>query len=238
MAGWPKNARWRLHGVELASGAFIDIAEECGCIVPIGRLVRRRAIQTLCRCEAAGLAPGALALNVTVVELKQPDFAAELMALLAELRVPPERIEIVITENVLLDRESDKAAAALQALHALGMTITLDDNGTGYAFLVKRIGVDPDDAVIVRSIINLARTLGLTVVAEAVETADQLAFLRLAGCDFAQGYVFAEPPAPRALEAFLGRQRSTGSRIEVSLPPSWRPPWAIPVVARRSDGQR
>jgi diguanylate cyclase (GGDEF)-like protein/PAS domain S-box-containing protein len=236
-AGLEALARWRLDEVELKPDVFIDIAEECGGIVPIGRLIRRQAVQTWRRCEAAGIGPGILSLNVAAAELKEPAFAAELAELLATLAVAPDRIEIEVTENALLDRESAKVACALQDLHDLGVAITLDDFGTGYASLthlrrfpldrlkidgtlVRKLGVDPNDAVIVRSIINLAHSLGMSVVAEGVESAEQLAYLRLHGCDFAQGYFIAEPLSPSRLEAYLARQAQADIRHALSLPPS------------------
>jgi diguanylate cyclase (GGDEF)-like protein/PAS domain S-box-containing protein len=229
-------ARWRVDGVELQPGAFIDIAEECGGIVPIGRVIRRQAVELLCRCEAAGLGPGTLALNVAAVELKQADFSSELADLLAELAVAPARIEIEVTENTLLDRESEKVACGLQDLHALGVTITLDDFGTGYASLthlrrfpldrlkidgslIRKIGVDANEAVIVRGITNFAHTLGMSVVAEGVETAEQLGYLRLHGCDFAQGYLIAEPLSPSGLETYLARQAQANNCHALSVPP-------------------
>ena len=119
--------------------------------------------------------------------------------------------------------------AALRELRRLGVSITLDDFGTGYASLthlrrfpldrlkidrsiVQDIGIDADEAVIVRSIINLAHTLGMTVVAEGVETPEQLTFLKLHGCDFAQGHHLCEPLPPTNLEAYLAGLRRSGSR--------------------------
>ena len=203
-------------------------------MLSLGRHLRRSALEALCRLDAAGLAPGTLALNVAASELKESGFAAALAAELGAFSVPPERIEVEVTENALLDRESDKITASLRELRRLGFTIALDNFGTDYASLthlrrvpidrlkidrsiIQDIGVDADEAVTVRSIINLAHTLGMTVVAEGVETAEQLAFVRLHGCDFAQGHHLSEPLPPAAVEAYLA-QRSMASRPELSLP--------------------
>ncbi len=226
--GFEAFVRWRRDGVELLPGAFIGIAEESGRMPPLGRQFRRLALTAFRRLAAVGSGLGTLALNVTASELKEDDFAASLGAELIRHGIPPGRIEIEVTEGVLLDRDSDKVMAGLRALRRLGVGITLDDFGTGFASLthlrrfpldrlaidrsiVQDIGVDADEAVIVRSIINLAHTLGLTVLAEGVETAEQLTFLRLHGCDFAQGYHLAEPLPPAALELQLAREAAIKS---------------------------
>ena len=202
--------RWQLDGMPLQPDAFIGVAAECGCIVPLGRIVRSRALAATARLAAAGRQSPGLAINVHVIELKQPGFADELADLLAAHGLPPEKLEVEITEAALLDRDAEAVGRSLDALRRLGVTITLDDFGTGYASLtqlkrfpvdrlkidrsvIRDIGVDPGDAVLVKGIIDLAHTLELEVVAEGVETAEQLAFLVAQGCDFAQGYGLAAP---------------------------------------------
>ena len=150
--------------------------------------------------------------------------------LLADRDLPPARLEIEITENVLLDRGGDQVAATLRGLDRLGVTIALDDFGTGYASLshlkrfpvdrlkidrsfVRDLGADPEDAAIARSIVNLAHTLGMQVVAEGIETTEQLDFLRLNQCDVGQGFLFAPGlPAGEVADYLLGLQRARGGR--------------------------
>ncbi len=217
-------ARWRQDGVELLPAAFIRLAEDSGGIVALGRQLRRLALRVLAELDAAGLAPGTLALNVAAGELKERDFATGLAADLAAHGLSPARIEIEVAEHVLLDRESERVAAGLRELRRLGVSIALDDFGTGYASLtqlmrfpvdrlkidrsiIRDIGVDADEARLVHGIVRLAHTLGMTVVAEGVETAEQLAFLGRHGCDFAQGRHLAEPLPPSALETYLVERR-------------------------------
>lgn len=237
VAGVEALVRWQLDGEPVEPEAFIAIAVESGSIVPMGRIVRGLALEAWQRCERQGLTPGRIAVNVAAAELKQPGFADELADLLAATGVPPDRLEIEVTESALFDRDAETVAATLGELRHQGIIITLDDFGTGYASLthlkrfpvdrlkidrsfVRDIGgghdpstaVDADlgDAVIVRSIIDLAHTLGLTVVAEGVETAAQEAFLKHHRCDLAQGFRFAEPLAPAELERYLARAARCG----------------------------
>ncbi len=219
-AGFEALVRWRRDGELVAPGEFIDIAEEIGVIEALGRLVLRRALEALRHCDDLGLDPGHVAVNVAAAQLRAPGFPGEVAALLAELDLESHRLEVEVTENVLLDRDAGAIARSLCELHQLGVTITLDDFGTGAASLahlkslpvdrlkidrsfVGGIGQDADDAVIVRTIINLAHTLGMTVVAEGVETAEQETFLELHACDLAQGFRFARPLAVHRLAAHL-----------------------------------
>lgn len=219
-AGFEALVRWRRDGELVAPGEFIGIAEEIGVIAALGRLVLRQALEALRRCDELALEPGHVAVNIAAAQLKAPGFPAEVAALLEELGLEAHRLEIEVTEGVLLDRDADAIAASLRALHRLGTIITLDDFGTGAASLthlktfpvdrlkidrsfVRDIGRDPGDAEIVRTIINLAHTLGMTVIAEGVETAEQEAYLELHACDLAQGFRFARPMPVAGLVAYL-----------------------------------
>jgi diguanylate cyclase (GGDEF)-like protein/PAS domain S-box-containing protein len=219
--GFEALVRWRLDGVPLEPGAFIGIAADNGSIVPLGRIVRRRAFEAWARLAGLGIAPGSLAVNVHVAELKQPGFRDELAGLLETWGMAADRLEVEVTEAVLLDRDDGVVFRSLEALRRLGVAIVLDDFGTGLASLtqlkrfpvdrlkidrsvIRDIGVDPGDAVLVRGIIDLAHTLELSVVAEGVETAEQLAFLIEHGCDFAQGYHLAPPLEVDDLVATFG----------------------------------
>ncbi len=216
--GFEALARWQLDGMPLQPDAFIGIAADSGSIVALGRIVRRRAFEAVSRRAAAGVETGSLAVNIHAVELKQAGFVDELAEQLAAFALSPERLEVEVTETVLLDRDDAAVTRSLEALRRLGVTITLDDFGTGLASLtqlkrfpvdrlkidrsvIRDIAADPGDAVLVKGIIDLGHTLGLAVVAEGVETAEQLAFLTASGCDCAQGYHLG---APRQVADLLG----------------------------------
>ncbi|TVQ37074.1 MAG: EAL domain-containing protein [Geminicoccaceae bacterium] len=222
-AGFEALVRWQHEGRVMPPGAFVPIAEETGLILPMGRAVMHTALATLRRLLDRGLEPGWFAVNVAAAQLKDPNFVAELSQLIALHRLQPRQVELEITEGVLLDRGGERVAETLEAAHRLGVSIALDDFGTGYASLrhlnrfpvdrlkidqsfVRDIGSDPQDAAITRAVINLAHSLSMDVVAEGVEREDQLAFLRMHGCDYAQGYLLGRPLDPTEVETYLRRQ--------------------------------
>ena len=193
--------------------SFIPLAEDTGLIVPIGRWV----LETACRQARAWLderpdSPLVMSVNLSPVQFAQPTLVAEISDILALTGLPPERLELEITESILLD-EGETSAAALRALRDLGVRLVLDDFGTGYSSLsyLRRLpldtikidrsfidGLDSDDAnlPIVQAVIALAHGLGIDVVAEGIETAGQLARLRELVCDRGQGYYYARPQPP------------------------------------------
>jgi EAL domain-containing protein (putative c-di-GMP-specific phosphodiesterase class I) len=200
--------------------AFIPLAEDTGLIVPIGRWV----LETACRQARAWLderpdSPLVMSVNLSPVQFGQPTLVAEISDILALTGLPAERLELEITESILLD-EGESSAAALRALRELGVRLVLDDFGTGYSSLsyLRRLpldtikidrsfidGLDSDDAnlPIVQAVIALAHGLGIEVVAEGIETAGQLARLRELVCDRGQGYYYARPQPPEQLTALL-----------------------------------
>jgi len=195
---------------------FIPVAEERGLIVPLGEWVLRAAATRLRKWLDDGLAPLVVAANVSAAQFRSPGFESRLVAILEETGVPPELIELEVTESILA-RDVDAAAALLGRLRDRGVSISIDDFGTGYSSLgylrrfplrrlkidkgfVAGIWVDPSAAAIVRTVIGIARGLGLKVVAEGVEEKRQYSFLRFHGCDEAQGF-FVKRPVPE--EAFL-----------------------------------
>ncbi|WP_186400603.1 bifunctional diguanylate cyclase/phosphodiesterase [Stappia sp. P2PMeth1] len=208
--GFEALARWTLDGQAISPAEFIPLAEETGLAVPLGRLLLTRTLSLARRLADTGIDPGTISVNVSAAQLREPDFAASIAAALRDYGFPPQRLEIEVTETVILGRSSERIALTLRELRGLGTRIALDDFGTGYASLahLKRIRVDrlkidqsfvrdietdADDAVIVRTVISLAKSLGMDVVAEGIETREQLAFLRHYGCDLAQGYLFGRP---------------------------------------------
>lgn len=209
---------------------FIPAAEVSGLIVDIGGWVLEAACAQLSVWREQGIAPRRVSVNVSVQQLKHPEFPRSVRRVLDKYGIPPEMLEIEITESVLLD---EAAGGALRQLSELGMRIALDDFGTGYSSLnylrqrpINVVKIDrsfledvPDNfasATLAETIISMAHALGKEVVAEGVETSEQLEFLRERGCDHAQGFFLAQPmPAaqvsellqngmgPRAVEALL-----------------------------------
>jgi diguanylate cyclase (GGDEF)-like protein/PAS domain S-box-containing protein len=200
---------------------FIPVAEECGLIVPIGQWVLREACrQARAWCEA-GMAPMRIAINLSTVELRDRDFVAGVRAILAETGLEPRHLELELTETFLL-QDSKPTATVLQALKDMGVRLALDDFGTGYSSLsflkrspidtlkidqsfVRNLTTDADDASIVSAVISMGRSLQLRVVAEGVETREQLAFLQQQGCLEGQGNLFGSPMEGSEFTEFLRR---------------------------------
>lgn len=218
--GFEALARWTLNGQSVPPSEFIPVAEETGLILQLGYQVLEKSLETARRLWDLGYAPGPIAVNVAAAQLKQSDFASGVLALLRKFGLPADALEIELTENVLLDRSSDRISEALRELDRAGMVITLDDFGTGYASLshlkrypvsklkidqsfVKEIQSDVCDAAIACTIISLAQSLKMKVVAEGVETDQQFRFLKAQGCDYAQGYFVSRPIERPRVEGYL-----------------------------------
>ena len=200
--------------------SFIPVAEETGLIVAIGRWV----LETACRQARRWLdempdSPLVMSVNLSARQFGQPVLVDDIRATLEASGLPADRLELEITESVLL-AEGEDSASALQAIRDLGVGLVLDDFGTGYSSLsyLRRIpldaikidrsfvdGIDGDNSnlPIVKAVIALAQALGIEVVAEGIETAGQLGRLRELACDRGQGYFFARPQPPEALTALL-----------------------------------
>jgi diguanylate cyclase (GGDEF)-like protein/PAS domain S-box-containing protein len=221
----------RLHGAEallrwkhperglVSPAEFIPVLEESGLIVPVGEWVLRRACADLKTWQAAGLAVGPVAVNLSARQFRMQDLDARIKTLVGEAGVAPSLVELEITESQLM-HDPDHAIRVMRSLDAAGMRIAIDDFGTGYSSLayltrfpvgalkidrsfVAAANQEPSAATIVRTIIEMAHSLGFTVVAEGVETEEQATFLRLLRCERAQGYLFARPMPAEALEALL-----------------------------------
>ena len=190
-------------------GQFIAIAEECGLIVPIGRWVLSEACRQARAWQAAGLPPMCVAINISSVELRAPGFASGVRAILRETGLEPRYLELELTETFLM-QDSRSTAEVLKELKEIGVLLALDDFGTGYSSLsylkrfpidavkidqsfVRDLTTDPDDAGIVTAVIAMGRSLHMRVVAEGVETREQLAILQEHGCPQGQGYYFSRP---------------------------------------------
>ena len=212
MSGVEVLLRW-LHPQRglLASAQFVPIAEESGLIIPIGRWVVSEACRQIKAWSDAGLQPITIAINISALELRAGDFAADVRAALSESGVEPRYLEFELNESFLM-QDAKSATTVLQALKGLGVSIALDDFGTGYSSLtsLKRFPInalkidqsfmrdvltDPQNAEIVTAVISMGNSLNLRVIAEGVETQEQLQFLRTQSCCEAQGYLFSRPLA-------------------------------------------
>ncbi|HUW51299.1 MAG TPA: EAL domain-containing protein [Sulfuricella sp.] len=210
--------RWNHDGTTISPAQFIPIAEQTGLIIPIGEWI----LETVCarnkQWQEAGLPIVKLAVNISAKQFRQslPQLVEQL---LGHHRLAPSYLELEITESVIM-RNAEGVISMMAEFQRLGITLSLDDFGTGYSSLsyLKRFPIDTlkidqsfirglpddtDDTAIAKAIISLARNLGLRVIAEGVETAEQLDFLRSAGCDEIQGYYYSRPLAEDDFVRFL-----------------------------------
>ncbi|MDO9226146.1 MAG: EAL domain-containing protein [Pseudomonadota bacterium] len=212
--------RWR-HPEQgmIPPGRFIPIAEDSGLIVLIGEGVLHEACRQSLAWQAAGLPAVPIAVNLSAVQFRKPGLETLLRDLLAATGLAPHLLELELTESIVMN-QAEETVAILGRLHALGVLLSIDDFGTGYSSLsyLKRFPIqklkvdqsfmrdvahDSNDAAIVRGIVSLAHSLGIGVIAEGVETREQLDFLRELGCEQAQGYYFSRPLPPAEIEPLL-----------------------------------
>lgn len=194
---------------ELPPDRFLTIAEECGLILPIGRWVLREACAQAARWISEGLPIGAIAVNISSLEFRQKNFAANVEQVLNETGLTPGALELEITESTLM-ANAEASVAVLVALKALGVRLAVDHFGNGYSSLtyLNRFPIDAlkidrsliheisslsDDGFIVSAVIGMGRSLRLKVIAEGVENATQLAFLKARSCEMGQGCLFGRP---------------------------------------------
>lgn len=202
--------RWHHPDKGLVSPTrFIPMAEELGLIVPIGDWVLRTACAQNKAWQEAGLPPVSVAVNLSGRQFKQDSLVESIAAVLSEMALEPRHLELELTESVLMS-SAEQFITKMQALEDLGVQLSIDDFGTGYSSLsylkrfplhhlkidqsfVREIATDSDDATITSSVISLGHSLNLKVIAEGVETEEQVAFLREHQCDEMQGYFFSRP---------------------------------------------
>jgi diguanylate cyclase (GGDEF)-like protein/PAS domain S-box-containing protein len=223
--------RWRhpLRGL-VPPASFIPLAEETGIIDELGDWVLERACRQARSWQDQGLGRIRIAVNVSARQLRRGDLVDRIAALSGQYRVDPADLEIELTESVIMNKP-DEVALVFAQLRALGASVAIDDFGTGYSSLayLRQLPIDvlkidrsfimhaerdPKDAELVRTIVALGRALELTVVAEGVETAGQLALLRAMGCDVAQGYLFSRPLPAGEIGAWLAQRRGAGAALE------------------------
>lgn len=222
ITGFEALLRWRHPTRDLVSPAeFIPIAEETGLIVPIGAWVLRQACM-----EAARWPPDiTVAVNLSPVQLRSPALTGTVRAALTMSGLPAHRLELEITESVLLGDDDTRTLASLKELRAMGVRISMDDFGTGYSSLrylrsfpfdkikldqsfVRDLSGGPEAMVIVRAVAGLGHSLGIATLAEGVETSEQLDRLRAAGYTEAQGYLFNRPGPSYTVASLLAANRA------------------------------
>ncbi len=223
LQGLEALVRWRHPARGLVGpDEFITFSESRGLITPIGRWVMREACRQLKAWHDEGLAPVPVAVNLSALEFRQRDVAAEIAAVLLETGLAPQYLEIELTESVLM-HQTGQVLDTLNAIKALGVGISIDDFGTGYSSLayLKRYPIDKlkidrsfvadtpentDDVAIVTAIIQMGRSLQLQTVAEGVETQAQIDLLAGLGCDLIQGFAVAMPMAGMATREWLAER--------------------------------
>jgi diguanylate cyclase (GGDEF)-like protein len=200
-------------------GVFIEIAEQSGLILQLGRLVMRRVCRDVAHWWAQGFPTFRAAVNVSGRQFTQSNIVSEVEACLQVYNLPGEALCLEITETTMA-QNVEHSKELVQKIHARGMHLSLDDFGTGYSSLaylrrfavdeikidkgfIAGVGRDPVDEALVRATIDMAHALGLTVVAEGLETREQFDFLRKAGCDIGQGFLFSKPLSVEGMDQFL-----------------------------------
>jgi diguanylate cyclase (GGDEF)-like protein/PAS domain S-box-containing protein len=224
IVGFEALARW-MHPVRgfVSPGEFIPLAEESGLIVEMGVWILREA----CREAASWPVPLQIAVNLSPAQFMHGDVVSLVHSILLETGLAPDRLELEITEGVLIE-DFDRGLALLRRLKALGVRISMDDFGSGYSSLsylqafpfdkikidrafVMNLGRNPQSAAIVRAVIDLGHGLGMSIVAEGVETQEQLGFLAEEGCDAVQGYLLGKPAPIGQYGTLVGRNIASGS---------------------------
>jgi len=201
---------------------FISIAEENGLILPIGEWVLRSAVKQAKEWIDRGFAPMIVAVNLSAVQFRHSHLPELVTKILEEFGLPSEYLELELTEAVAM-HDPKSAFAVMDNLHERGIRMSIDDFGTGYSSLsylkkfkvyklkidqsfIRDISTDPEDKAIVNAIISMAHSLGLQVIAEGVETMEQLDYLREEGCDEIQGYYFSKPLSAESFNTFIATQ--------------------------------
>jgi diguanylate cyclase (GGDEF)-like protein/PAS domain S-box-containing protein len=226
--------RWRLpgHG-EIAPAQFIPLAEESRLILDIGAWVLNQVCSDYALWQQRVPDPGLVAINLSLKELSQASFIPRCRSVFERHGVSPARVELEITETTLM-LDAERTLPLLDELRAMGVHLSIDDFGTGYSSLsalqqfpigtlkidqsfVRNAATDPDDATIVRTIIEMGRSLGLQVLGEGIETEEQRQFLLHSGCQFGQGRLFGDPMSSTEFLDTILRQ-ATGEHPVLRLP--------------------
>lgn len=224
LVGMEALVRWRHPSLGLLyPSEFVPLAEDSGLIIALGDWVMRNACSQNMAWQDKGLAPMRLSVNFSARQFQQPSFIASVAEILKETNLDPRWLELELTESSIM-KEPEQAIEKLHELKLMGIKVAIDDFGTGYSSLnyLKRFPIDtlkidktfvsdvckdPHDTAIVRAIINLGHALDLTVIAEGVETQEQLQYLSSLGCDVVQGFLFSKSLTAAAFEELLIEQR-------------------------------
>jgi diguanylate cyclase (GGDEF)-like protein/PAS domain S-box-containing protein len=216
--------RWRHPELgTMAPAEFIPMLEETGLIIPVGEWVIRTACRQIRQWQAAGMRPARVAVNLSPRQFQASGLEATIARILEEEGIEHQLLELEITESSIV-ADTEEATRTLEILNSLGVRVTIDDFGTGYSSLsylkrfsvdalkidssfVRDITTDPDDAAITKAIITMAHSLELAVIAEGVETEEQLRFLSANGCDQVQGYYFSCALPAAEITALLASAR-------------------------------
>ena len=220
--------RWRLpgHG-DISPSQFIPLAEETSLILDIGEWVLNRVCSDYREWQRIVPEPGRIAVNLSLRQLKQSSFISRCRGVFRKHEVSPTCFELEVTETTLMT-DPKRTIGLLNELYAMGLNLAIDDFGTGYSSLsalqqfpigtlkidqsfVRDVAVDSNDAAIVRTIIDMGRSLDLEVIAEGVEASDQLEFLRKHGCYYAQGRLFGDAMEANKMLAILSGQKAGGA---------------------------
>jgi len=229
LVGFEALLRWQHPRLGLVPpGDFIPLAEETGLIVPIGEWVLATACAQGKRWADEGLPPFRIAVNLSARQFWQEDLAPTVGRILVDTRIDPRRLDLELTESTFM-QDAEATVAALMSLKEMGLTLSIDDFGTGYSSLaylqrfpldalkidrsfVRDVLTNPDSAAITRTVIAMARNLGLRVVAEGIEDVAQLAFLKAEGCHEGQGYYISRPMPAADVPAFARGQAHAAPR--------------------------
>jgi EAL domain-containing protein (putative c-di-GMP-specific phosphodiesterase class I) len=231
-----------MHLAKIGPGQFIPIAEECGLIIPLGRWVIREVCRQMAEWRAQGMTLCPVAVNVSGRQLFRKEFVSEVLQDIKRHNIQPEMLELELTETTLMNRLGS-AMETITELAQAGISFAIDDFGTGYSSLsrlnqlpikalkidasfVKQLEMESGSYTIVRAVMQMAKSLGLSVIAEGIESQEQFDILRGLGCDFFQGYLIAKPmPAEDAI-----------TRIEMNqmrhIQNQTTPHWSSHLVAR------
>jgi diguanylate cyclase (GGDEF)-like protein len=224
VSGLEALLRWQSDDVLVSPTEFIGVLEDTGLIIPVGERVVSKVCAQIRAWQDAGIAPLPVAVNISARQFHQDRLDAVLARLLGESGVDPRLLELELTESLLMS-DAEAAISTLRRIKDRGLLLALDDFGTGYSSLsylkrfpldavkidrafIRDVMEDPSDASIVTAIVNLARNLELKVIAEGVETPQQMSFLRQRGCDEVQGHYIAPPmPAAQITQMLAGGQQ-------------------------------
>jgi EAL domain-containing protein (putative c-di-GMP-specific phosphodiesterase class I) len=217
-------------------GDFIPVAEQRGLIMPIGAWVLRAACRQNRLWQHAGLPRVPVAVNLSAIQFKQRNLVEEVEKVLAETGLEPAWLAFELTEAMLLS-DTPELGRTLEGLRSLGVKLSIDDFGTGHSSLahlkrwpidklkidrtfVRDVPGDGDAAAITGAVVDLARNLGITVIAEGVDNYAQLQFLRERGCDEMQGYLIARPMPAAEMAAYLAERRLEPEDAGLTVPRS------------------